>query len=139
MPGAIGVLLTASIGLWGPTILGQSPDPGAVRPITSFELRVYAPGQDPAVDLPFRRFTFPASAVECGQPPAIDGAIPINPTKLQWQDPGDVAKTCVADIGALLRGLPAAAGPYLATLTAMNEWGASDPSPPSNIFFRTQF
>ena len=106
--------------------------------ITSYELRVYTSAQNPFMDTPFRRFTFPATIVRCNQdPPAIGPVIAINPTRVLWQDPANAAKFCVADIfWTVLNALPANSGSYLATLTAIGQAGPSVPSAPSNIFLR---
>ena len=105
--------------------------------ITSYELRVYTSAQNPSTDSPFRRFTFPATIVRCNQdPPRFGPVIPINPTRVLWQDPANAARICVADLGTVLNALPASLGSYLATLTAIGQAGPSEPSVPSNIFLR---
>jgi hypothetical protein len=110
----------------------------APSPAASYELRIYAPGVDPANGEPSSLSTIPAQFTACNQVATVVPAVTMNPSRIRWADPDHPGRECGADVPAFFSALPPAAGPYLATLTAIDQFGSrSDASLPSNIFFRT--
>jgi hypothetical protein len=116
------------------TVRAQEPAP---NPVVSYELRVYSPGVDPAVGQPIAVSTIDASTVACNQPRAVLPAITVNPTRLFWADPDHLGNDCSVELTTFFSALPRTQGAYLGTLTAINSESSSEPSQPSNIFFRT--
>lgn len=131
----------ASLSRWllvvalSPCVHAQTATP---NPAVSYELRIYSPGVDPANGEPLSRSTIPALFVTCNRPQTVFPAVAVNPRRVLWADPDHPGKDCGVELPAFFSAVPPAAGPYLATLTAIDAFGSrSESSQPSNIFFRT--
>lgn len=90
--------------------------------LTSYELRVYLLG----ATTPLSTTPFQSTDVTCNLvPPALGSTV--NPTRILWDDPDNIGKSCQWTGGSgLLVSLPASA--YEATLVAINAAGPSGES-----------
>lgn len=86
--------------------------------LVSYELQVHQ-GSTPTTPA-FRTVTIPITPTLCNQPPfTTTPATIVNPTKVDWDDPTNAGRLCLADLTTFFVGLPA--GSYISTITSLDD------------------
>ncbi len=107
--------------------------------IVTVELRVFAPGVNPATGTPVQTTQAALSVATCNTvstaPPAP--VVVANPTSVEFDDPTNAGKVCRLDRSAFFGGLPVAVGQFKAAAAFVNDVGQTGaPGVSADAFLR---